>query len=106
MKKYTYLLKNIGLLTISSFTSSILSFLLVPLYTSVLSTRDYGTYDIFNTTIMLCIPIFTVGIIEAVLRFSLDKENNVEEIFTIGNSFIVKGIIILFLLLFFNYKNI
>ena len=103
MKKYTYLLKNIGLLTISSFTSSILSFLLVPLYTSVLSTRDYGTYDIFNTTIMLCIPIFTVGIIEAVLRFSLDKENNVEEIFTIGNSFIVKGIIILFILLFFNY---
>lgn len=103
MKKYIYLLKNIGLLTISSFTSSILSFLLVPLYTSVLSTTDYGIYDIFNTTIMLCIPIFTVGIIEAVLRFSLDKDNNAEEIFAIGNSFIIRGFLILVFLLILNY---
>lgn len=95
MRKYKYLLKNIGLLTVSSFTSSFLSFLLVPLYTSVLSTRDYGTYDIFNTTIMLCIPILTVGIIEAVLRFSLDKNINDHYIFSIGFSFIVRGFLIL-----------
>lgn len=43
MKKYKYLFKNVGLLTISNFGSKILSFLLVPLYTSLLTTGEYGT---------------------------------------------------------------
>ena len=40
MGKYEYLLKNVGLMTISNFGSKILSFLLGPLYTSVLSTTE------------------------------------------------------------------
>ena len=36
-----YLLKNTGILTISSFASKILIFLLVPLYTSILSKEDF-----------------------------------------------------------------
>lgn len=75
MKKYIYLIKNMGLLTISSFGSKLLSFFLVPLYTSILTTKDYGIYDVFNTTIMLLIPILTSGMLEAVLRFPLtDKK--------------------------------
>ena len=42
---YNYLAKNIGLLTLSNFATKILSFFLVPLYTSVLSTADYGAYS-------------------------------------------------------------
>lgn len=38
--KYSYLLKNIGLMTISNMSSKLLAFLLVPLYTSVLSTEE------------------------------------------------------------------
>lgn len=37
-KTYKSLVKNMGYLTISNFASKILVFLLVPLYTSVLST--------------------------------------------------------------------
>ena len=48
--KYKYLFKNTFLFTISSFSSKILSFLLVPLYTTVLSTADYGTADMVFTT--------------------------------------------------------
>ena len=86
MGKYKYLLKNIGLLTISNFASKLLSFFLVPLYTSVLSTKDYGTYDLFNTTISLLIPLLTLNIFDAVLRFALDKNTDQKqsELFSFG----------------------
>ena len=60
MEKYKYLLKNIGLLVLSNFSTKLLGFLLVPLYTSILTTKEYGIYDLFNTTIGVLIPIFTV----------------------------------------------
>ena len=103
MKKYNYLLKNIGLLTLSSFASKILSFLLVPLYTSILTTKQYGIYDMFNTTVMLLLPLITIDIVDAVLRFGLDRSKSKEEVFAIGNSYIVKSIALLLVLLSINY---
>ena len=84
MGKYTYLMKNVGLLTLSSFTTKLLSFFLVPLYTSVLSTGEYGTYDLFNTTISLLVPLLTFDIQEAVLRFSIDKDADHGTIWRVG----------------------
>ena len=78
--KYKYLIKNMWLLTLSSFATRLLSFFLVPLYTSVLSTEEYGTYDLVNTTISLFFPILTLDIQEAVLRFSLDKDSNPKKV--------------------------
>ena len=60
------------LFTISSFGSKVLSFLLVPFYTSVLSTADYGKADILTTTAGLLIFVFTLNISDAVLRFAID----------------------------------
>lgn len=55
MGKYKYLFKNIGIMTISNFGTKILSFLMVPLYTNLLSTSEYGTYDLFiNNIIFIC----------------------------------------------------
>lgn len=68
MGKYKYLAKNIGLLAVSNFTTKILTFFLVPLYTAVLSTTDYGIYDLFFTTIGVLLPIVTLNIQEGVLR--------------------------------------
>lgn len=84
MGKYKYLFKNIGLLTLSNFATKLLSFFLVPLYTSVLTTGQYGTYDLFNTTIGVLMPILTVNILEAVLRFSMDKDYNQDAIVTLS----------------------
>lgn len=50
-KTYKSLVKNMGYLTISNFASKILVFLLVPLYTSVLSTANMELYDAIVTTI-------------------------------------------------------
>lgn len=93
MENYKYLLKNIGLLTISNFGSKILIFLLVPLYTSVLSITEYGAYDIVQTTINLLIPILTINISDAVIRFCIEKENNPSKVFSIGFFIILKACI-------------
>lgn len=98
MGKYKYLIKNMGLLTLSSFATKLLSFFLVPLYTSVLSTGEYGTYDLFNTTIGLLFPILTLDIQEGVLRFALDKDNDNRDVFAIGARcfWVGSGIVTLF----------
>ena len=47
--RFKYLFKNAGYLLIGNFSSKILVFLLVPLYTSVLTTSEYGSYDMMLT---------------------------------------------------------
>lgn len=84
MERYFYLFKNIGLLAMSQFATNFLSFFLVPLYTSVLTTAEYGTYDLFSATIGVLLPVLTMNIQEAILRFSLDKRSNKEAIVTVG----------------------
>lgn len=84
MDKYKYLAKNVSLMTISNFGSKILSFLLVPLYTSVLTTEEYGTYDLYIITIFLLVPVLSLNIIEALLRFSLDKSVDKSAVFSIA----------------------
>lgn len=94
MGSYKYLLKNIGLLTLGSFTTKLLSFFLVPLYTNVLTTTEYGTYDLFNTTISVLIPILTFNIQEATLRFALDKKQNKEAIVSVSVKYTVISIVL------------
>ena len=98
MDKYKYLAKNVLLLTISNFGSKLLSFFLVPLYTSILTTEEYGTYDLMNTTISLLIPALTVCIIEAMVRFSLDKDADHETIFSTTMYVAGKGTLIFLIL--------
>lgn len=82
--KYKELSLNTLLFTISSFGSKLISFLLVPLYTYTLSTQDYGTVDLLNTTIQLLIPFLTINIQDAVLRFSLDSDYEKDEVIGVG----------------------
>lgn len=76
--KYKELFKNTGVLAIGSFSSKVLVFLLVPLYTSILTTGEYGFYDLVYTTIQLLVPILTLDVTDSVLRFTMDEayDNN------------------------------
>lgn len=103
MNKYKYLLKNVGLLTISNLGSKVLSFILIPLYTSVLTTGEYGTYDLYSTTVSLLAPILTLTVANGVMRFCLDAQYDKEEVFTIGIVQELKAIIIFAVLIFINY---
>lgn len=102
MKKYKELLGNVGLLTLSNFGSKLLSFLLVPLYTSVLTTEEYGNYDFVNVTISLLIPILTLNISEAALRFLLDSKKNKKDVCNISLRINLISILIFMFLAIFN----
>lgn len=84
MGRYSYLLKNVGLLALSSFATKLLTFFMVPLYTSVLTTGEYGTFDLFSTTVSVLLPLLTLNIQEGVLRYALDKKFNRDAVVTIG----------------------
>ena len=83
-RKIKDLSKNTVIFTIGNFGSRILSFLLVPLYTYVLSTSEYGTIDIVNTTVQLLIPILTLNVQDSVLRFALDSDYRKEDVISIS----------------------
>lgn len=105
MKKnsgYRYLFNNIGLLTLSNFATKILSFFLVPLYTNILTTTEYGTYDLFNATIGVLLPILTLNIQESVLRFSLDKKTSRKAIVSISVKYLLISNLLVIIGLIFN----
>lgn len=82
--KYNYLAKNTFLFTISNFGSKLLVVLLVPLYTRILSTADYGIVDLITTTSSLLIYVFTINIQDAVLRFAIDVKKDKEKYLSYG----------------------
>ena len=100
--KVRYLAKNIGLLTLSNFATKILSFFLVPLYTSILTTTEYGINDLFVTTIGILLPVVTLNIQESVLRFALDDKYDKNSILRIGFKYLSFGTIIVVALLVLN----
>lgn len=105
MNRYKKLASNTGIFFIANFGSKILSFLLVRFYTGVLTTSEYGTIDIITSTMGVVVPLITMCITEAVLRFSIDDENSRGKIFSIGISVVIAGNLI-FLLSFPLFLNI
>lgn len=103
MGKYSKLLKNFSLLTISNFGSKILSFLLVPLYTYALSTEDYGSFDLINTTVSLLVPILTVGIFDSIVRFLLDKKYNDGDVLFIALKHLTLSVVFFIIFVTINY---
>lgn len=103
MANYKYLIKNIGILVLGNFTTKLLSFFLIPLYTAALTTTEYGSFDLINTTIGLIIPIFTFNILEGIFRYSLDKEVNKANLIYIGFKYFFISFIPLLILIFVNY---
>lgn len=82
---YKKLGENTLVLTIGNFSSKILNYLMIPLYTYVLTTEEYGIVDIIITTVTLLIPVLSLSMNEAVMQFALDAEYNKKKINTIGS---------------------
>ena len=90
MKKYKELIKNLG-------------FFLIPLYTAVLTTEEYGSYDFIFTTISLLVPLLTLNISEAALRFLIEKKNSKSQIINITIKYNLLSIFIIFIFVILNY---
>lgn len=103
MNQYKMLLKNIGILTIGQFGTKILVFLLIPIYTNILTTSEYGAYDLLSTTISLLIPILTSNISVAAQRFSMDREYVPRHIVSISMQYTCLGLLGAILLTIINH---
>ena len=84
MSKYKKLLNNTLYFFVGNMGSKLLIFFLVPYYTYVLSTAEYGTADLITTTASLIIPVVTLSITEAVFRFSMDEKADYKALFSNG----------------------
>lgn len=102
MSKYKELAKNTGIFALANFSSKILIFLLVPIYTRVLTTTEYGFYDLVYTTIQLFVPILTLNISEAIMRFLMKDGVSKKSVFSIAVLDIFIGSIAFALLLLVN----
>ena len=65
------LLKNTTIIAVGNFATKFLSLLLVPLHTMWVSTDEYGEYDLLNSVASFIIPLITVLLDQAILRFAL-----------------------------------
>lgn len=83
-KRDKYLLKNTLVFAIGNFGTKFISFFLVPLYTNILSTSDYGTVDLVSTICTVAVPMLSLNIGDAIMRFALDKDANQEKILSTG----------------------
>ena len=82
--KYKSLLKDTFVFALGNLGSKLILFFLVPLYTNVLTTEEYGTADLVFTISQFLVPIFSVVIFDAVIRFGLSKDENAEEVLLNG----------------------
>lgn len=106
MNRYKKLVSNSIIFTIGNFGSKIISFILVPLYTFYLSTSEFGTADLVMTTATMLLPLVSLSISQAVLRFAMDDSEPVDQVLTNALIVLLKGLfvssLILVILLFFN----
>lgn len=72
--KEKVLLKNTGILALGTLCSKIFTFFLLPLYTNVLSTADYGIVDVLQTISSFAMPFITFQLSSGMFRFIIDKK--------------------------------
>ena len=97
MNPYRSLISNTVLFGISTFGARFLTFLLTPFYTWVLSSAEYGVTDLLLQTGNLIIPIASVGIANAVIRYGLERTSNQRSVFTTGLLVTLAGFFLLLL---------
>lgn len=89
-KRQRELFVNTIIIGIGSLFSKLLSFFLVPLYTFLLTPEQYGDFDLLNSYISLVVPVLTLQLEQATLRFSIECVNQ-------GRNYLLTSLKILFL---------
>ena len=97
---YRKLFSNTLTFAIGSFSSKILVILLIPIYTNALSQSELGVTDLLTQIANWAIPIASMTIAEAVIRFGLDKAYDKKAVFTIGNIVCLGGLGVFGVLMF------
>lgn len=96
MSRKKELVFNTAIIGIGKFGTQVLSFFLLPMYTSVLTTREYGIYDLIITSSLFAVPIITLLLEESMFRFLIDCKTDSEKSVVISHvaRYIIKNVII------------
>ena len=71
------LIKNTGIIAIGNISTKMINFLLLPMYTALISTKDYGTIDLLSTYSTLLMAIVSLQLFQATFRFvAVERENS------------------------------
>lgn len=84
MNKYRTLAANTVLMSVGTFGSKLLMFLMVRFYTDCLTPAEYGTADLIAQTANLLIPLVSLDITDAVFRFAADRQSEAADVFSVG----------------------
>lgn len=76
MTKQSELVKNTAIIAFGKICTQLISFFLLPLYTSILSTSEYGTVDLVLTYSSLLLPIITLALDQSVFRYLIDVRDD------------------------------
>lgn len=96
-------IKNTIIIFFSKFCTQFLSFFLLPLFTALLSTEEYGYFDLYSTYAWLLAIFLTLQLENGMFRFLIDKREDKDGIKNIISNGIIIILIqlIIFLGLFF-----
>ena len=97
MHRKKYLAKNTALFALNSIGTRLITFLLVPIYTKAFITAEYGGVDLVTTIATILVPVITINIGEAVMRFSLDEHAEREKIVSVGLVFAALSVLLGFI---------
>ena len=84
-------IKNTIIIFLSKFCTQFLSFFLLPFFTTLLSTEEYGYFDLYSTYAWLLAIFLTLQLENGIFRFLIDKRENNSEI----KKIITNGIIVI-----------
>jgi len=87
MSRSKELTKNTLTITLGRISTQFVSFLLLPLYTALLTTEEYGTVDFVSTLVQLLMPMASLMIDQGVFRHLLGVELHEEKKKTISSAF-------------------
>lgn len=110
MDRFKNLAKNTVIITIGKISTQLITFLLLPLYTAVLSTSEYGTVDLITTLVQLFIPVASLMIDQGVFRYLLncncedDYKKNISSAFYVLSIANLICVLVYFIISFF-YVN-
>lgn len=100
MSKESKLIKTTGIIAIGQLCTKGISFFLLPLYTAILTTTEYGTVDTVITISIIIVIVLTLQLEQGLFRYLIesrgDKERQKTYITSVG--FVILGLIALFIL--------
>ena len=102
MSEGSRLVKNTLIIAIGSVSTKLITFFMLPFYTSYLTTVDYGIYDYIYQLSLFIIPMVTMLMDESVFRFLIDCKNDNSKKEIISNAVFIEFIgSLLFIILAF-----